>query len=210
MVSTTKGGDFLGRALVNDNPGASDAKDYLGRNVTASNKDFMGRLLVDNASYPPALLARNTAVTLGQQRRLVGTKEVQTITATGTPVGNPTMSVTKNGVTRTTPNFVVNQANIQSQLVALDNVEPGDVTVTGTGPWTLTWQEELGNVAQVTTNNTGVTGGTYDAATTTQGAFRDEVYQVTVAGTTHASTVPTAPAVGATVVDGTATLKRLK
>lgn len=210
MTSTTKGGDFLGRALVNDNPGASDAKDFLGRGVTAGNKDFIGRLLVDTASYPPALLARNTAVTLGQQRRIVGTKEVQTITATGTPVGNPTLSVTKNGVTKTTPNFVVNQANIQSQLVALDNVEPGDVTVTGTGPWTLTWQEELGNVAQVTVNNTGVTGGTYDAATTTQGTLRDEIYQVTVAGTTHASTVPTAPAVGATVVDGTATLKRLK
>lgn len=33
-------------------------------------------------------------------------------------------------------------------------------------------------------------------------------YVVTVAGTSHASVTPTTPAVGATVVDGTATLRR--
>lgn len=51
MTTTTKRKDFLGRWLTNANPGTSDATDHLGRAVTASNKDSVGRALAfDNPS----------------------------------------------------------------------------------------------------------------------------------------------------------------
>lgn len=210
MTTTSKLGDFLGRALVNDNPGTSNAKDFLGRDVTASDKDFAGRALTNTPTYPPAEWAAATAYSLGAIRRIPGTKEVQSLTATGTPAGDFRFSVERNGVTRTTDDIAtVNQANLAAAILALDNVEPGDVTVGGTGPWTFTWQEELGNVTQMTADNTDLEDGTYAFGTTTQGATLGAVLKVTVAGTSH-STKPTAPAVGDTVTDNTVTWKRLK
>lgn len=213
MTTTTKLGDYLGRSLVNYNAGTSDATDFLGRSVTASDKDYAGRSLVNTPQYPPAAWATGTAYTVGQQRRIPGTKEVQTLTASGTPAGQLQLTVERNGATRTTANIAVatiSASNIQSAIVALDNVTAGDVAVTGTGPYTLTWEEELDNVTEVIPVNTAVTGGSYAAATTTQGAALGAILQCTVAGTSHAATKPTAPAVGATVTDNTVTWRRLK
>jgi hypothetical protein len=42
-VTTTKLQDYLGRWLVNATPGTSAATDFLGRHVTASDHDFLGR-----------------------------------------------------------------------------------------------------------------------------------------------------------------------
>jgi len=51
MATTTKLQDFLGRWLTNADPGTSNATDHLGRAVVASDKDFVGRALVfDNPS----------------------------------------------------------------------------------------------------------------------------------------------------------------
>lgn len=48
-VTTTYRKDFLGRWLVNANPGTTDGPtDFLGRKCQASNKDFLGRLLTQN------------------------------------------------------------------------------------------------------------------------------------------------------------------
>jgi hypothetical protein len=208
MTTTTKLGDFLGRALVNDTPGTSAATDYLGRAVTASNKDFIGRALVDTPSYPPPTWAVATAYALAQRVKLAPVAEVQSLTSTGTPTGNLKLAV--DGVP-TADIATVNAANVQSALVALPNVEPGDVVVTGSAsPWTLTWKAALGNVPQVSVDNSDVDGGTYAVTTATQGSEGGEVLEATVAGTSHASVKPTAPAVGATVTDGTVTWKRLK
>jgi hypothetical protein len=46
LVTTTKTKDFLARNLTNVVPGTSNATDFLGRNVTAGDKDFLGRGLV--------------------------------------------------------------------------------------------------------------------------------------------------------------------
>jgi hypothetical protein len=45
MTTTTRKEDFLGRNLVNATPGTSDATDFAGRAVGASDKDFLGRAL---------------------------------------------------------------------------------------------------------------------------------------------------------------------
>jgi len=46
MVTTTKTKDFLARLLTNPTPGTSNATDFLGRSVVATDKDFLGRALV--------------------------------------------------------------------------------------------------------------------------------------------------------------------
>ena len=69
MTTTTKLKDYLGRWLTNATPGTSQAKDSLGRNVSASNKDFVGRSLTfDN----PSAWVQTTDYTLGAYVRLTG------------------------------------------------------------------------------------------------------------------------------------------
>jgi hypothetical protein len=214
MVTTTRGGDYLGRALDNDNPGSSDAKDFLGRDVTASDKDGWGRSLVVAPNFPPPDRANSTAYTAGQRVKVAGTNEVQTLTVTATG-GNFKLSVTLNGDTKTTANIAVvglSAANISSAIVALSNVDPGDVTVTGgASPYSLTIQSENGDVGQISVvaGSPDVSGGTVVAGTTTQGARGGQIYEATTSGTS-AGSVPTLPAVGATVTDGGVTWRRLQ
>jgi hypothetical protein len=96
--------------------------------------------------------------------------EVQTVTITGGPTGG-TFTLTFAG--QTTAGIAYNAAAsaVQSALEALSNVEPGDVTVTGStgGPYTLTWASARGNVAQVTANGAALTGGTSPAVNTATG-----------------------------------------
>lgn len=60
---------------------------------------------------------------------------------------------------------------VQAALEALSNIAPGDVTVTGTGPYTVTFKGQYAgeNVAAMTATPTGGTG-TITIATTTSGA----------------------------------------
>lgn len=46
MATTTRTKDYIGRLLVNATPGTSQATDFLGRAVTAGDKDYLGRALV--------------------------------------------------------------------------------------------------------------------------------------------------------------------
>lgn len=212
MTTTTKLADYVGRALTNHNPGASNAKDYLGRDVTASNKDYAGRALIDAPLFPPPDWASATSYALGVRCRIPGTNEVQTVSITGTP-NSGTIQLGYGGQATANIAYNADAAAVQAALVALSNVEPGDVTVTGSNPdFTLTWQSELGNVAEVTLEDNSLGGGSdpdVDIATDPEGASLGAILEVTVAGTSH-SAKPTAPAVGATVTDNTVTWKRLK
>lgn len=100
-----------------------------------------------------------------------GTAEVQTVTINGGPTGG-TFTLTFEGETTDPIAFDALAAAVQSALEALDNLEPGDVTVTGAagGPYTVVFADALGNVTQMTASGAGLTGGTSPTVTVTTGA----------------------------------------
>lgn len=96
-----------------------------------------------------------------------GTNEVQSATISGTPTGG-TYTLTFNGQTTAPIAYNANAAAIQAALVALSNLNSGDVVVSGTGPYTITFGGSYANsdVAQI--SGTGsFTGGTSPAITVT-------------------------------------------
>lgn len=107
-----------------------------------------------------------------------GTSEIQTVTPTTVTAGTFTLTIVNpyTGVSRTTAPIAWNatMATVTAALVALDNVEPGDVTVAGAatanaGAWTVTFTGQyVGNPAQMTVDNTALTG-TFAVTTTTPG-----------------------------------------
>lgn len=100
-----------------------------------------------------------------------GTAEVQTVTITGAPTGG-TFTLTHDGNTTGPIAYNATAVAVQAALLALPHLESGDLTVTGAGPYTVTWNAELGNVTQMTASGAGLTGGTAPAvgvATTTPG-----------------------------------------
>lgn len=106
-----------------------------------------------------------------------GTNEVQRITINGSPTGGTwTLSYTENGLTDTTTPLAhnANAAAIAAALNALPNIGPGGVTVSGTGPFDVTFVAgNVGgrNVPQLVAAS-AFTGGTSPAvvmSTTTPG-----------------------------------------
>ena len=106
----------------------------------------------------------------------VGTNEVQTVTITGTPTGG-TFTLTFFDQTTTAIARNATNTTVQNALIALSNIDTGDVTVTGGPgpgtPWVVTfagkWAAE--NVPQMTATGS-FTGGTAPAiavTTTTPG-----------------------------------------
>ena len=107
--------------------------------------------------------------------------EVQTVTITGTPTGG-TFTLTFSGQTTAGIAYNANAAAVQSALLALSNLDTGDVTVGGGAgpgtPWTVTFANNYSatNVPQMTANGASLTGGTSPAvgvSTTTPGTGID-------------------------------------
>lgn len=101
------------------------------------------------------------------------TGEVQTVTISGSPTGG-TFTLTLSGQTTGDIAFNAAASAVQSALEALSTVGAGNVTVDGVagGPYTVTFDPSLGDVAQMTADGAGLTGGTTPAvavATTTGG-----------------------------------------
>lgn len=109
-----------------------------------------------------------------------GTHEVQTVTITGTPTGG-TFTLTYAGQVTAAIAYDATAAAVLSALEALSNIAVGDVVVTGGPgpgtPYVVTFGGALGaaDVAQMTANGTGLTGGTTPAVgvtTTTPGNYQ--------------------------------------
>lgn len=99
--------------------------------------------------------------------------EVQTVTVTGSPTGG-TFTLTFDGQTTAAIDFDATSTAVQAALEALSNIDSGDVTVAGAagGPYTVTFDASLGDVAEMTADGSGLTGGTtpgVTVATTTGG-----------------------------------------
>lgn len=86
--------------------------------------------------------------------------EIQVVTLTGSPTGG-TFTITFDGQTTATIAYNASASTVLAALENLSNIDVGDVTVTGTGPWTVTFAGALAaaNQPQMTGSGTGLTGG---------------------------------------------------
>lgn len=103
----------------------------------------------------------------------VGSNEVQSIAITGSPTGG-SYTLEFDGQVTAPIAYNANAAAIQSALLALSNLGTGDVTVAGTGPFTVTFGGNKAgvNVPTIVADDSGLTGGTTPTVTvsvTTQG-----------------------------------------
>lgn len=140
-------------------------------------------VIVDDAEHLEVgmvidIAVRSTGVVLAEDRTIeeiidnvVAVSEVQEIAVDAT---GGVFTVTFSGQTTADLAFDVAAVDFTAALVALSNIAPGDVVVTGgpgddggTTPYVLTWNSALGNVAEPTTTVTGLTGGAGTAAVTT-------------------------------------------
>lgn len=95
------------------------------------------------------------------------TNEVQTATVTGDPTGG-TFTLTFGGETTAALDFDASAQEVEDALVALPNVDEGDVEVTkASNVYTITFGGEYGteNVPALTADGSGLTGGTTPGVT---------------------------------------------
>lgn len=96
----------------------------------------------------------------------VGTTDVQTVTVNGAPTGG-TYTLSFNGQTTSALAFNAVAADIQAALVALSTIGAGNVTVTGSGPFVVTFAGALapGYQPDITADGSLLTGGTSPSVT---------------------------------------------
>lgn len=111
----------------------------------------------------------DNAVLNGDQAEGTDEIQIETVTATG---GTETLTI--DGETTAAFAFNANAAARQAALEGLSNVSPGDIVVTGTGPFTYTFGGRYGDqdVPTIVVNTGSLTGGTSSFATPTPGVAR--------------------------------------
>jgi hypothetical protein len=128
------------------------------------------------------------------------TTETQTVTEGGS--GLTSFTLTYAGQTTASIAAAATAATVQTRLEALSNIEAGDVAVTGDagGPYTVTFDADLGNVAELTATPTGGSG-TVTIATTASGqtGFGVAYHRDAFAHVTRPSRNPEGAAKSATV-----------
>lgn len=108
-----------------------------------------------------------------------GVSSVQTVSLTGTPTGG-TFTLTFRGQTTSTIAYNANAGTVQTALQALSSIGSGNATVTGTGPWVVTFAGDLAlqAVELLIGSGSGLTGGSSPAvsvALTTPGEDPEDV-----------------------------------
>jgi hypothetical protein len=106
-------------------------------------------------------LAGEKVLRYGQVVCRVTTGELQTVTIGGGATGG-TFTLTLSGQTTGAIAWNAAAATVQAALVALSTVGTGKATVAGSagGPWTVTFDPSLGDVALMTGSAASLTGGT--------------------------------------------------
>ncbi|MBM81981.1 MAG: hypothetical protein CMJ78_15530, partial [Planctomycetaceae bacterium] len=144
-------------------------------NVSVTGGDLPGTPV--DIEFINQLAATDVSLLMVNNTSLVGTNEVQTLALSGNPTGG-TFTLTFGGQTTTAIGFDVTDATVQAALEALSSIGVNNVTVAGgTLPGntlTITFVGALANmdVAAITSDSTGLTGGTApsaDIATMTEG-----------------------------------------
>lgn len=146
-----------------------------GRAYKASNSDVLrsvvfGMSLVASVaagqwiSYAPpgSIITGASGLTKGSSYLLDhGTDEVQTVTVTGIPTGG-TFTLTYAGVASVAIAYNAAGATVQAALEGITGIGAGNVTVTGTGPYTVTFKNVLGglDVSPLALGTNALTGGT--------------------------------------------------
>ncbi len=101
-----------------------------------------------------------------------GANEVQVVTVSNATGG--TFTLTFDGQTTSAIPYNASASAVQDALLALSAIGPDDVAVTGNdgGPWTVTFQGDLGNqdVPEMTADGTNLVGGTVSVSTTVNGS----------------------------------------
>jgi hypothetical protein len=137
-------------------------------------KEFAGRdwILPTPAKLNPAEFVDAGAVRVQVNSPggvTAGTNEVQLVTLTAATGGTFTLSF--GGQTTAAIAFDATAADVEEALEALSTIGDGNVSVTGSagGPYTVTFQNALGNqnVAQMTASNASLTGAGHAIAVTT-------------------------------------------
>lgn len=125
-----------------------DDETYLDFTTLSADVDFELTILVNDAPLAVA-------------------NEVQTLTILRASGG--TFALTYDGQTTSGIAYNANAATIQSALEALSNVAPGDITVAGTNPFTLTFGGTYAgiDVALITVDSSSLTGSTATASVST-------------------------------------------
>jgi hypothetical protein len=141
------------------------------RTITLDTSAFTAGTHYPNGFFPSGLpLGRITAT--GLYGPYAGrANEVQTATITGSPTGG-TFTFTLDGETTAAIAYNATAATVQAALLAMSNLNPGDVTVTGSagGPYTITFAgARKGTDVPALTASASLTGGTTPGVTIATG-----------------------------------------
>jgi hypothetical protein len=114
---------------------------------------------IEHFALPPSTGSAASPIKAGTVLGEYTGNATQTLTVTAT---GGSYKLLYNGVATTAIAFNAVAATIQTALNAIPALSPAGVAVTGTGPWTITFQNQLGEqvVPLLTVDNTLATGGT--------------------------------------------------
>jgi hypothetical protein len=100
----------------------------------------------------------------------IGVNEIQTVTITGEPVGG-NFKLSFGGAQTTNLKHNATGAEVQTALRALATIADDEISVAGNGPYVCTFAAGLGgkDVAALTADGSGLTGGTAPAVAVTTG-----------------------------------------
>lgn len=137
-----------------------------------------GEIAATGGPLPGSTVTLNFDAALGNVTQVTGdgtgltggtTPAVNTATTTeGELPVTGTFTLTYDGATTDPIDVGSTPAQVQAALEALPNLESGDVDVTGTaGNWDVAFNPTLGDVTQMTDDDTGLSGGSAPAITVT-------------------------------------------